>query len=224
MTTARPVLLYDTTLRDGMQREGLSVSVDEKVRIAVRIADLGVHIIEGGFPGSNPKDEEFFRKLEGRPLGDALVAAFGMTRGKGTTAEKDVSLRSLAECWAPVCCIVGKTWDLHVQKVLRVDRAENLRMIAESVAFLLKQGKRVHYDAEHFFDAYAVHPEYALECLQGCRRGGRRGRHPVRHQRGHAAHAGGRGGGARGLGTGRHVAGWASTPITTRDARWPTRW
>ena len=166
MTTARPVLLYDTTLRDGMQREGLSVSVDEKVRIAVRVADLGVHIIEGGFPGSNPKDEEFFRKLEGRPLGRALMAAFGMTRGKGTTAEKDGNLRSLAECWAPVSCIVGKTWDLHVQKVLRVDRAENLRMIADSVAFLLKQGKRVHYDAEHFFDAYAAHPEYALECLR----------------------------------------------------------
>jgi len=168
----QPFLLYDTTLRDGMQREGLSVSVDEKVRIAVRVADLGVHIIEGGFPGSNPKDEEFFRKLEGRPLGNAFMAAFGMTRGKGTTAEKDGNLRGLAECWAPVSCIVGKTWDLHVQKVLRVDRAENLRMISDSVAFLVKQGKRVHYDAEHFFDAYAAHPEYALECLRAAAEAG----------------------------------------------------
>ena len=207
MTTARPFLLYDTTLRDGMQREGLSVSVDEKVRIAVRVADLGVHIIEGGFPGSNPKDEEFFRKLQGQPLGNTLMAAFGMTRAKGTTAEKDANLRSLAECWAPVSCIVGKTWDLHVQKVLRVDRAENLRMIAESVAFLRKQGKRVHYDAEHFFDAYARPSRLRARVSPRRRRGGSRGGHAVRHQRGHAADAGGRGGGARGLRAGRHVPG-----------------
>ena len=103
MTTARPFLLYDTTLRDGMQREGLSVSVDEKVRIAVRIADLGVHIIEGGFPGSNPKDEEFFRKLEGRPLGNTLMAAFGMTRGKGTTADEG---REPAQPWRNA----GRRW------------------------------------------------------------------------------------------------------------------
>jgi 2-isopropylmalate synthase len=172
VTTARPFLLYDTTLRDGMQREGLSVSVDEKVRIAARLADLGIHIIEGGFPGSNPKDEEFFRKLQGQPLGDTRVAAFGTTRAKGSTADKDAGLRSLAECWAPVTCLVGKTWDLHVEKVLRVDRAENLRMISESVSFLRKQGKEVHYDAEHFFDAYAAHPDYALECLQAAAQAG----------------------------------------------------
>jgi 2-isopropylmalate synthase len=166
------VLLYDTTLRDGMQREGMSVSVDEKVRIAVRVADLGVHVIEGGFPASNPKDEEFFRKLEGQSLGRALIAAFGTTRAKGARAEQDANLRALAECWAPVSCIVGKTWELHVQKVLRVDRAENLRMIAESVAFLRSQGKRVHYDAEHFFDAYSAHPDYALECLRAAAEAG----------------------------------------------------
>ena len=166
MTAGRPFLLYDTTLRDGMQREGMSVSVDEKVRIAVRIAELGVHIIEGGFPASNPKDEDFFRTLQGQDLGGTLVAAFGMTRTKGTTAETDENLRALVDCWAPVSCIVGKTWDLHVEKVLRVDRAENLRMIAESVGFLRGQGKVVHYDAEHFFDAYAAHPDYALECLR----------------------------------------------------------
>ena len=166
MTSAPPILLYDTTLRDGMQREGMSVSVDEKVRIAGRIADLGVHVIEGGFPGSNPKDEEFFRKLEQEPLGGALVAAFGTTRGAGVRADADAKLRVLADCWAPVAALVGKTWDLHVEKVLRVDREENLRMIAESVTFLRGQGKRVFYDAEHFFDAYAAHPDYALACVR----------------------------------------------------------
>ena len=169
---ARSLLLYDTTLRDGMQREGLSVSVDEKIRIAARIADLGVHVVEGGFPASNPKDEEFFRKLQGRPLGDAVVAAFGMTRGRGVTASEDAGLRTLADCWAPVAAIVGKTWDLHIDKVLRVDREENLRMIAESVRFLHEQGKRVFYDAEHFFDAYAAHPDYALACLRAAAEAG----------------------------------------------------
>lgn len=172
MTSAHPILLYDTTLRDGMQREGMSVSVDEKVRIAARIADLGVHVIEGGFPGSNPKDEEFFRKLEKEPLRGAVVAAFGTTRGAGVRADADAKLRVLADCWAPVAALVGKTWDLHLEKVLRVDREENLRMIAESVAFLQGQGKRVFYDAEHFFDAYAAHPDYALACLRAAAEAG----------------------------------------------------
>lgn len=172
MTPARSLVLYDTTLRDGMQREGLSVSVDEKVRIAVRVADLGVHIIEGGFPGSNPKDEEFFHKLQQEALGDAVVAAFGMTRGRGCRAEDDLQLRMLVECWAPIAAVVGKTWDLHIEKVLRVDREENLRMISDSVEFLRGQGKRVFYDAEHFFDAYAAHPDYALSCLRAAAEGG----------------------------------------------------
>lgn len=166
MTPARPLIIYDTTLRDGMQREGMSVSVDEKLRIAVRLADLGVTVIEGGFPGSNPKDEEFFRRLQREELGDAVVAAFGMTRGRGTTAEADPQLRVLVDCWAPIAAVVGKTWDLHIEKVLQVDRDENLRMIAESVEFLRRQGKRVFYDAEHFFDALAAHPDYALVCLR----------------------------------------------------------
>jgi 2-isopropylmalate synthase len=166
MTSNRSALLYDTTLRDGMQREGMSVSVDEKLRMAVRIAELGVHVIEGGFPGSNPKDEEFFRRLQREPLGDAVVAAFGTTRGRGVRADADTKLQVLANCWAPVAALVGKTWDLHIEKVLRVDRDENLRMIAESVAFLRDRGKRVFYDAEHFFDAFAAHPDYALACLR----------------------------------------------------------
>lgn len=172
MTGRRDILLYDTTLRDGMQREGLSVSVDEKVRIARRLADLGVHIIEAGFPASNPKDQEVFRRLEKEPLPGALVAAFGTTRARGVKAENDRNLRVLAECWAPVAAIVGKTWDLHIEKVLRVEREENLRIIAESVAFLQRQGKRVYYDAEHFFEAYAAHPDYALACLRAAAEAG----------------------------------------------------
>lgn len=160
------VLLYDTTLRDGMQREGLSVSVDEKIRIAKRLAELGVHLIEGGFPGSNPKDEEFFQRMASERLaGRARLAAFGMTRGRGVTPDKDPVLRVLAESWVPVSTIVGKTWDLHVRKVLRVDRDENLRMIEESVEFLCAQGKEVIYDAEHFFDAFVDDPAYALKCV-----------------------------------------------------------
>ncbi|GAB4262917.1 MAG: citramalate synthase [Thermoleophilia bacterium] len=166
MHTHGAIILYDTTLRDGMQREGMSLSVDEKLRIALRLSSLGIHVIEGGFPGSNPKDEEFFHRLERESLGDTRVSAFGMTRARGTRAEDDPTLRILAESWVPVACIVGKTWDLHVEKVLKVDRDENLRMIADSVAFLRGQGKEVVYDAEHFFDAWAAHPDYALQCVR----------------------------------------------------------
>lgn len=169
---ARDIILYDTTLRDGMQRVGLSLSVDEKVRIALRIADLGVHIIEGGFAGSNPKDDEFFRRIEREDIGGSVLAIFGMTRGPDVAAEDDPSLAALARCWVPVTAVVGKTWDLHVEKILRVDRAENLRMIADSVDFLVRQGKRVFYDAEHFFDAFAAHPDYALACLRAAAEAG----------------------------------------------------
>jgi 2-isopropylmalate synthase len=149
-----------------MQREGMSISVDEKVRIAVRLADLGVHFVEGGFPGSNPKDEEFFAKVQQEKLGSTEIVVFGTTRAKGVQAKKDVHLHPLVECWAPVVAVVGKTWDLHIEKVLRVDRDENLHMIADSVGYLKGQGKRVFYDAEHFFDGYAAHPEYALACIR----------------------------------------------------------
>ncbi|HEY5529707.1 MAG TPA: citramalate synthase, partial [Thermoleophilia bacterium] len=107
MTAAREIVLYDTTLRDGMQREGLSVSVEEKIRIARRLSDLGIHVIEGGFLGSNPKDEDFFRRLEGEPLGNAVVAAFGMTRGRGAKVNADPKLRALARSWVPMVTIVG---------------------------------------------------------------------------------------------------------------------
>ncbi len=160
------ILLYDTTLRDGLQREGMSLSVEEQIAIARHIAGIGMHYLEAGFPMSNPKHSEMFDALEHEDLGDTKVAAFGMTRRKGVKAHQDAALNGLADCFAPVITIVGKTWDLHIEKVIRVDRAENLRMIAESVEFLVRQGKEVVYDAEHFFDAYLAHPDYAIECLR----------------------------------------------------------
>jgi len=160
------IFLYDTTLRDGLQREGMSLSVDEQVAIARRLAEIGMHYIEAGFPMSNPKHAEMFDALEGIDLGATKIAAFGMTRRKGVPAGQDPAMIGLAECYAPVITIVGKTWDLHIEKVIKVDRAENLRMIAESVAFLVAEGKEVVYDAEHFFDAFAAHSDYAVECLR----------------------------------------------------------
>ena len=156
--------LYDTTLRDGMQQEGMSVSVDEKVRIALKLDELGIGFIEGGFPASNPKEIEFFRRMRDERLANAELVAFGMTRRKGAPAEADDSLRVLAEIFTPTVAIVGKTWGLHLSKVIRVSRDENLRMIDESVRFLTAQGKRVVYDAEHFFDAWRDDSEYALRC------------------------------------------------------------
>jgi 2-isopropylmalate synthase len=159
------VQLYDTTLRDGMQQEGMSVSVDETARIALRLDELGIHFIEGGFPASNPKEVEFFRRMEGERLGHAELAAFGMTTRKGVAAEADENLRVLADCFAGTVTIVGKTWGLHLTKVLRVSRDENLRMIDDSVRFLVAQGKTVIYDAEHFFDAWRDDAAYALRCV-----------------------------------------------------------
>ncbi|MBA2794165.1 MAG: citramalate synthase [Thermoleophilaceae bacterium] len=162
---AEQVLLYDTTLRDGMQGEGMSLSVDEKVRVAHALDGLGVHLIEAGFPSSNPKEEALFAILAGETFAHADIAAFGMTRRRDVAAGDDPGLRTLAGCFAPVCTLVGKTWSLHLEKVTRVDPEENLRMIEDSVAFLVGEGKRVIYDAEHFFDAYRDDDDYALRCL-----------------------------------------------------------
>jgi 2-isopropylmalate synthase len=159
------ITVYDTTLRDGMQGEGMSLSVEEKVRVAHVLDELGVPMIEAGFPTSNPKELELFGLLEGAGL-RADVCAFGMTRRRDTTAEHDPALRVLAESFAPVSTIVGKTWSLHLEKVVRAGRDENLAMIGDSVAFLVARGKRVVYDAEHFFDGWRDDPAYALECLR----------------------------------------------------------
>jgi 2-isopropylmalate synthase len=164
--TATPIQLYDTTLRDGMQGEGMSLSAGEKLRVAHRLDELGVDFVEAGFPSSNPKELELFDLLERETFGHAQIAAFGMTRRREATASEDAGLRVLADCFAPVCTLVGKTWSLHLEKVVRVDREENLRMIAESVGFLVEQGKNVVYDAEHFFDGWRDDRDYALACLR----------------------------------------------------------
>jgi 2-isopropylmalate synthase len=166
------IQLYDTTLRDGMQQEGMSVSVDEKVRIALRLDELGLHYVEGGFPSSNPKEAEFFARMEREPLRHARLVAFGMTRRKGKSAEDDENLRVLAGAAPETVTIVGKTWGLHLTQVLRVSCEENLQMIADSVGFLVREGKRVVYDAEHFFDAYADDPEYSLATLRAAQEAG----------------------------------------------------
>jgi len=169
---AQQVLLYDTTLRDGMQGEGMSLSADEKVRVAHALDQLGVHLIEAGFPSSNPKEEALFELLAAESFEHAEIAAFGMTRRKDSAAADDPALRVLADCFAPVCTLVGKTWSLHLEKVTRVDPEENLRMIADSVRFLRARDKRVIYDAEHFFDAYADDSAYALRCLRAAAEAG----------------------------------------------------
>jgi 2-isopropylmalate synthase len=170
--TPDQVQLYDTTLRDGMQGEGMSLSAEEKLRLAAKLDDLGIHLIEAGFPSSNPKELELFGLLAAERFSTAQIAAFGMTRRRGVPAHDDPALRTLADCFAPACTLVGKTWKLHVEKVVRVDADENLRMIAESVAFLAAEGKRVIYDAEHFFDGFADDPAYALRCLRAAAEAG----------------------------------------------------
>ncbi len=162
----KKVQLYDTTLRDGMQGQGMSLSAAEKVRVVEALDRLGVQFIEAGFPDSNPKDQELFELLAGVPLEQATICAFGMTRRKGVSAAEDSGLQALTGCFAPVLTLVGKTWSLHLEKVTRVSREENLAMIAESVAHCVAEGKRVIYDAEHFFDGYRDDPGYALECLR----------------------------------------------------------
>jgi 2-isopropylmalate synthase len=166
--TARPttIELYDATLRDGMGGGGLSLTADERLRVVHALDDLGVQLIEAGFPSSNPKERELFELLESEVLVESEIAAFGTTRRRGVTAARDEGLRVLAECFAPVCTLVGKASPLHVERVLRVSREENLAMIAESVAFLVAQGKRVLLDAEHFFDGHALDPAYALDCVR----------------------------------------------------------
>jgi 2-isopropylmalate synthase len=164
--------LYDTTLRDGMQGEGMSLSAQEKLRVAHKLDQLGIDLIEAGFPSSNPKELELFELLSGERFEHASIAAFGMTRRRDVSASDDPALRVLAESFAPVCTLVGKTWALHLTKVVKVSREENLAMISESIAFLVSQGKRVLYDAEHFFDGFADDPGYALSCLRAAAEAG----------------------------------------------------
>ena len=160
------IFLYDTTLRDGTQREGISLSVDDKLKIARKLDDFGVHYIEGGWPGSNPKDVEFFQRASSLGLKQAKITAFGSTRRKNIAPENDANIKALIDANTDVVTIVGKSWDLHVEDVLETSMEENLSMIGESVAYCKAQGKEVIYDAEHFFDGYKANPEYALATVQ----------------------------------------------------------
>jgi 2-isopropylmalate synthase len=176
------IQLYDTTLRDGSQGEGVNFSLQDKLLITGLLDEVGFDFIEGGFPGSNEKDAEYFQRVaegvptghggETRPLKNAKVVAFGMTRRKGIGPEQDLGLQTLVKSKAPVCTIVGKTSDLHVTEVLRVSLEENLAMIRDSIAYLKSEGRRVFYDAEHFFDGMAANPDYGLQTLQAAVDGG----------------------------------------------------
>jgi 2-isopropylmalate synthase len=166
------VKLYDTTLRDGAQREGLSFSVDDKLRITKRLDDFGVHYIEGGWPGANPKDNDYFAKARDLNLKNAIVVAFGSTRHPTHKADEDDNLKNLVESGAKAVCVVGKTWGFHVEHALKTTPENNLAMIEDSVAYLKNKGLTVFFDAEHFFDGYKHNPEYALASLRAAEKGG----------------------------------------------------
>ena len=160
------VLLYDTTLRDGTQREDISLSVDDKLIIAKRLADFGFRYIEGGWPGSNPKDAEFFARAAKLDLGAARLAAFGRTRQKNLQCEQDTNLQALLEAATPVVTMVGKSHDYHVELVLSATLEQNLEMIRDSVSYIKSHGREVMFDAEHFFDGFIANRDYALATLQ----------------------------------------------------------
>src|SRR3954467_12596771 len=159
------IFTFDTTLRDGTQGESISFSVDDKLVIAQKLDDLGIDYIEGGWPGSNPKDKEFFSRATELPLRHARLTAFGSTRFAKNPVEEDRNVRALVEAGTPVVSIFGKSWDLHVSRALGITQAENVTLISETVKYLRDHGKEVVYDAEHFFDGYNANADYALRTL-----------------------------------------------------------
>jgi 2-isopropylmalate synthase len=169
----RDVLVYDTTLRDGCQAEGVNLNVEDKLRVAQRLDAFGVAYIEGGWPNeTNPQDREFFQRAQSIGWANAKIAAFGSTRRGGIAPEDDSNLQQLVASAAPVVTIFGKSWTMHATDILRVSIEENLRMIEDSVAYLKSHGREVIFDAEHFFDGYVDDPGFALECLLAAQRGG----------------------------------------------------
>jgi 2-isopropylmalate synthase len=166
------VKIYDTTLRDGTQGEGISFSVTDKLLITEKLDQFGVDYIEGGFPGSNPRDITYFAEAKKLKLKHARLAAFGSTRRAGVKASEDAQLKTLLDADTPVLTLVGKTWTLHVTEILRTTLEENLAMIEDSIRFVTAQGREVVYDAEHFFDGYRANPDYALQTLAAALRGG----------------------------------------------------
>lgn len=163
---AKSIHIYDTTLRDGCQAEDIALTLEDKLRIAERLDDFGVDYVEGGWPGSNPRDEAFFQAIRRRPLKRIRVAAFGSTRRAGKRASEDRNLEQLLRAETPVVTIFGKSWDLHVRDDLRIPLAENYELIHDTIRYLKRHVAEVVYDAEHFFDGYRANPEFALECMR----------------------------------------------------------
>ena len=166
------IFMYDTTMRDGAQAEGISFSSEDKEEILKRLDDFGMHFVEGGFPASNPKDKEFFTSASKKKLKNSKLVAFGSTRRADTAVDKDAGLKGLSDCGSQWVCIVGKAWDFHVTDALKVSLEENIRMVGESVRFLKKKKKNVVFDAEHFFDGYRGNKDYAMNVLKAAAEGG----------------------------------------------------
>jgi len=166
------IYIYDTTLRDGTQTEGISLTVEDKLKITSKIDELGVHYIEGGWPGSNPKDLEYFKRVKELPLKQAKISAFSSTRRVGCRVEDDANIKALLEAETPVVAIFGKTWDYHVTMALKTSLQENINMIKDTVSYLKMHGREVIYDAEHFFDGFKANPGYALETLKAAAEAG----------------------------------------------------
>ena len=166
------ITLYDTTLRDGSQAEDISFTVEDKVRIAQKIDELGIHYIEGGWPGSNPKDMRFFSEIRSVPLKHAQIVAFGSTAKAGTPPEKDRNLKSLIRANTKVVTIFGKSWDVHVKEVLRIKLSENAKLIADTIKYLKPRFAQVFYDAEHFFDGFKANPRYAVQTIKAAAQSG----------------------------------------------------
>jgi 2-isopropylmalate synthase len=168
----KDVLLYDTTLRDGCQAEDVSFTLEDKLRIAAKLDELGIDYIEGGYPGSNERDADFFKRVKKLKLKNARVASFGTTMKVGIKPSQDFNLRVLLAADTPVVTLVGKTWDLHVRDDLRISQKANLDIIGDSIAYMKKRVDEVIFDAEHFFDGFRANPDYAIECLKAAQDGG----------------------------------------------------
>ena len=168
----KDVLIYDTTLRDGCQAEEISFTLEDKLRIAEKLAEIGIDYIEGGYPGSNPRDADFFKQVKKLKLKSAKIASFGTTRRPSAKPAQDVNLKVLLDADTPVVTLVGKTWDLHVRDDLRISKEANLEVIQDSIAYMKRRVDEVIFDAEHFFDGFRSNPEYAIECLRAAQAGG----------------------------------------------------
>lgn len=168
----KQVKLFDTTLRDGAQTEGISFTVEDKLKIAKLLDRLGIHYIEGGWPGSNPKDIEFFKRAKELKLKNAKMVAFGSTRRAKVKPEDDANLKAIIDSGTPAVAIFGKSWDFHVTDALKISLEENLALVEDSIRFLKKNGKEVIFDAEHFFDGYKANPKYAVKVLKAAEKGG----------------------------------------------------